>query len=74
MTLRQVDDEGKEKEHFHSIVMNVNSFHGRFNIDNLVSFLEGSQMESLNKEFDKMEYIPWLESTTKSNAKQLRLI
>lgn len=74
MILRQVDHDRKEREHFHSIVIDVNLFHGRFDIDDLVAFLERSQMESLSEEFKKLGYIPWRESSSKSNAKRLRLI
>ena len=74
ITLQEVDDSRKETAHCHLIVIDVHSFHRKFDIDNLVTFLEGSQMESLNAEFDKLGYIPWQNGTAKSNAKRLRLI
>ena len=40
--LREVDDNGKNKNHYHSIVINVDSRHGKFDLDNLMTFLEGS--------------------------------
>jgi hypothetical protein len=72
--LREVDDHGKHKEHCHSIVINVHSPHAKFDLENLMTFLEGSQMESLNEEFENNKYAPWVDSTAKSNASRLRLI
>ena len=72
--LREVDDNRKHKDHCHSIVINVKSQHAKFDLKNLMSFLEGSQMESLNEELENNHYSPWIDSTTKSNASRLRQI
>jgi len=74
MSLREVDDNGTEKDHVHSIVMNVNDRHGRFDLDNLITFLQGSQMEPLVEEFERIGYLPWVDGTAKSNARKLRAI
>jgi len=74
MGLREVEDHGNEKDHVHSIVMNVNSRHGRFDLDNLITFLQGSQMEPLVEEFERISYLPWVDRLAKSNAKKLRAI
>ena len=72
--LRKVDSNGNVGDHCHSIVINVNSEHGKFDLDNLMAFLEGLQMESLNLEFERNHYVPWVNSTAKSNASRLRLL
>ena len=72
--LRKVDDNGKQKDHCHSIVIDVKSQHAKFDLENLMSFLEGSQMESLNKELENNHYSPWVDSTAKSNTSRLRQI
>ena len=74
LVLREVDSNGNAGDHCHSIVINVNSEHGKFDLENLMAFLEGSQMESLNVEFERNHYVPWVNSTAKSNASRLRLI
>ena len=48
IVLREVDSNGNAGDHYHSIVINVNLEHGKFDLDNLMAFLEGSQMEFLN--------------------------
>lgn len=74
IVLREVDDAGVEKNHCHSIVIDSNKFHGRFDIENMITYLEGSQMESLNAEFEKSGYVPWTESSAKSTATKLNRI
>jgi len=39
MGLREVDDHENEKDHVHSIIMNVNDRRGKFDLDNLITFL-----------------------------------
>ena len=58
IVLREVDSNGNAGDHCHSIVINVNSEHGKFDLDNLMAFLEGSQMESLNQKFERNHYVP----------------
>ena len=70
IVLCEVDRNGKAGDHCHSIVINVNLEHDKFDLDNL----EGSHKESLNQEFEKNHYVPWVNSTAKSNASRLRLI
>ena len=72
--LREVDDNGKHKDHCHSIVIDVNSQHAKFDLKNLMSFLEGSQMESFNEELENNHYSPWVDSTAKSYTSRLRQI
>jgi hypothetical protein len=74
IVLREVDDKGRNKDHCHSIVINVNSYHGKFDLENLMTFLEGSQMEALNADFERNGYVPWKNGTAKSTASRLRLI
>ncbi len=52
IVLREVDDNAIEKDHSHSIVIDANKYHGRFDLENLITFLEGSEMASLNAEFE----------------------
>lgn len=72
--LRSVDDAGIPGSHFHSLVIDVDEYHANFDLDNLMTFLQGSEMDSLNEEFIKCKYVPWVNSTAKSNASKLRLI
>ena len=74
IVLRAVDDDGKVLDHCHSIVIDVNKSHGKFDLDNLIAFLEGSDMASLNDDFEKLGYVPWLNGTAKSNADRLMRI
>lgn len=74
IVLREVDETGIQKDHCHSIVIDVNGLKGKFDLENLMTFLEGSQMESLNAEFQKSGYLPWKNSSAKSNATRLRRI
>jgi hypothetical protein len=68
IVLRAVDDDGMVLDHCHSIVIDVNKSHVKFDIDNLIAFLEGSDMDSLNEDFAKLGYVPWMNGTAKSNA------
>jgi len=70
----EVDDIGKARKNCHSIVMNVHSKHAQFDLENLMTFLEGSQMESFNQEFVALGYVPWKNSIAKTNATKLSLI
>jgi hypothetical protein len=74
IVLREVDDNGKPGKHSHSLILDVKAHHGKFDLQNLMTFLEGSQVESLNEEFENAGYVPWKHSTAKSNANRLRLI
>lgn len=74
LVLREVDDTGKSGKHCHSIVMSVHSNHAQFDLETLMTFLEGSNMESLNNEFVENGYVPWKNGTAKSNARKLSLI
>ena len=74
LVLREVDDVGGQGDHSHSIVMNTNSSHGKFDLENLMTFLEGSQMESLKESFVRSGYVPWQNTSAKSVASRLRLI
>ena len=74
IVLREVDENGIEQDHCHSIVIDTNKHHARFDIDNLMTFLDGSEMSSLNNEFIKSGYVPWVESSAKSNANRLMRI
>jgi hypothetical protein len=53
IVLRAVDDDGKVLDRCHSIVINVNNSHAKFDLENLIAFLKGSDMGSLNKDFEK---------------------
>ena len=46
----------------------------KFDLKNLMLFLEESQMESFNEEMENNHYSPWVDSTAKSNASRLRQI
>jgi len=72
--LREVSDSGVERKYSHSIVINVNAYHAKFDLDNLIVLLQGSDMESMNEKFEKARYYPWGNSTAKSNATKLRMI
>ena len=72
--LCKVDSNGNAGDHYHSILINVNLEHEKFDLDNLMAFLEGLQMKSLNLEFERNHYVPWINSTAKSNASRLGLL
>ena len=74
LVLREVDDVGEQGDHSHSIVIDTNSSHGKFDLESLMTALEGSQMESLNDSFVKSRYVPWQNTLAKSIASRLRVI
>jgi len=74
LVLHKVDDMGKAGKQYHSIVMNVHLKHTQFDLENFMTFLEGSNMESLNQNFIDNENVPWKNRTTKTNATKLSLI
>jgi len=72
--LCEVSDSRVKGKYYHSIIINVNAYNAKFNMDNLMAFLQGSKMESINDHFVNSDYFPWRNSTTKSNATKLRMI
>ena len=72
--LREVDDVGEQGDHSHSIVIDTNSSHGKFDLESLMTALEGSEMESLNDSFVKSGYVPWQNTSAKSIASRLQVI
>ena len=59
LVLREVDDFGEQGDHSHSIVIDTNSSHGKFDLKSLMTVLEGSEMESLNESFVRSGYVLW---------------
>ena len=74
LVLREVDNDGNQGDHSHSIVINTEYSHGKFDLENLMTLLEGSEMESLNDSFVRSGYMPWQNTSAKSIASRLRLI
>ena len=74
LVLREVDATGKEKDHCHSLVIDITESSGQFDIEALVSLLEGSQMQNLQEDFESAEYIPWRTGSAKATAKKIRAI
>ena len=74
LVLREVDELGKQVDHSHSIVIDTNSSHGKFDLKSLMTALEGSEMESLNDSFVKFGYVSWQNTSVKSIASRLRVI
>lgn len=74
VVLREVDDARKAGKHCHSIVLNVNSNEAAFDLENLMTLLEGSKMESLNQQFMDSGYLPWKNGIAKATATKLSLI
>ena len=60
IVLRAVDDDGKDMEHQHSIVIDCKKDHARFDLENLMAFIEGTKWEPLNAEFTNSSYTPWV--------------
>ena len=54
--------------------VHVNDRQRRFDLDNLITFLQGSQVEPLVEEFERIGYLLWVDRTTKTNARKLRAI
>ena len=59
IVLRAVDDSGNATSHNHSIVTNVRHQHGKFDIVTLMDALQGTDIESLNKDFISKQLLPW---------------
>ena len=75
IVLQAVDDSGKEIGHVHSIVINVHAQHpGKFDLATLMDTMDGTPMQSLNKDFRRMGYVPWKDGSTRSIAQRLHLI
>ena len=58
IVLREVDKAGMATSHNHSIVIDVDDAHGKFNIDNLMASLQETDMESLNDKFIAKQLLP----------------
>ena len=74
IVLREVDEAGMATSHNHSIVIDVDDTHGKFDIENLMASLQGMDMESLNDKFIAKQLIPWHEGTARSVVKRLCLV
>ena len=72
IVLREVDDGGNATSHNHSIVIDVNQEHGKFDVVTLMASLQGTDMESLNDDFISKQLLPWQEGTARSVVKRLR--
>ena len=72
IVLRAVDDSGNATSHNHSIVIDVRQEHGKFDVVTLMAALQGTDMESLNKDFISKQLLPWQEGTARSIVKKLR--
>ena len=72
--LREVDNFGEQGDHSHSIVIDTNKSHGKFDLESLMTLLEGSKMELLNDLFVRSGYVPWQNTSAKSVVSRLRLI
>ena len=71
IVLREVNDFMEHTDHCHSIVIDVTTFHARFDLENLMMLLEGTKLESLNDHF-RDKYLPWKTSDAESMARRLR--
>ena len=74
IVLREVDDTGIATSHTHSIVIDVEQEHGRFDIASLMLSLQGMDMESLNDNFISKQLFPWQEGTARSVVKRLLVV
>ena len=72
IVLREVDDGGNAMSHNHSIVIDVNQEHGKFDVVTLMASLQGMDMESLNGGFINKQLLLWQEGTARSVVKKLR--
>ena len=70
--LREVDEAGMATSHNHSIVIDVDDTHGKFDVVTLMASLQGTDMESLNDDFINKQLLPWQEGTAHSVVKRLR--
>ena len=59
IVLREVDEASMATSHNHSTVIDVEYTHAKFNIENLMASLQGTDMESLNDEFIAKQLLPW---------------
>ena len=74
IVLREVDEVGMATSHNHSIVIDVDETHGKFDLENLMASLQGTDMESLNDEFIAKQLLPWQEGRARSVVKRLRSV
>ena len=74
IVLREVDDAGMATSHNHCIVIDLKYTHAKFNIENLMASLQGTDMESLNNEFIAKQLLPWQEGGAGSIVKRLRSV
>ena len=72
IVLREVDNGGNATSHNHSIVIDVNQEHGKFDVVTLMASLQGTDMESLNDDFINKHLLPCQEGTACSVVKKLR--
>ena len=72
IVLREVDEAGMVTSHNHSIVIDVDNTHGKFNIENLMASLHGTDMERLNDKFIAKQLLPSQEGSARSVVKRLR--
>ena len=72
IVLREVDDSGNATSHNHSIVIDVRQQHGKFEVVTLMAALQGTDIESLNKDFISKQLLPWQEGSAWSVVKKLR--
>ena len=74
IVLREVDEAGMATNHNHSIVIDVDETHGKFNLENLMASLQGTDMESLNKKFIAKKLLLWQEGSALFVVKRLRSV
>ena len=72
IVLRAVDDSGNATSHIHSIVIDVRQQHGKFDVVTLMAAVQGTDIESLNKDFISKQLLPWQEGIAQSVVKKLR--
>ena len=72
IVLREVDDSGNATSHNHSIVIDVRQQHGKFDVVTLMAALQGTDIESLNEDFNSKQLLPWQEGSARSVVKRLR--
>ena len=74
IVLREVDEAGMATSHNHSIVIDVDETHGKFDLENLMASLQGTDMESLNDKFIAKQLLPWQEGSARAVVKRLRSV
>lgn len=72
--LCEVDDVGKARKHNHSIMMSMHTKYTYFDLEMLMVYLDASDMEILNQNFEESGYVSSKSGTTKTNAIKLSLI